>query len=349
MRRLWISVASTVLFVGGAEVVLRAAGFGFKPAPMKIWNAFQDRRLEKGRSLHVRDPRTLWTLRPAAGCLGLGDKVNAAGFRGPLIPLERSPGTLRIATLGDSSTFGLGVAWSDCYTARLGDLLERAGIEAEVLCGGIVGFTVRQGLEHYREHVRPYRPDAVVLAFGAINEHFPANLPDAEKIARLQREDRAGGLRRRLDRLRLMQLVVWALEEAGIDTTGHGEAEEETLPPEVRGDPDWPGVRRVTVEDFERDLRALVEEVRADGAQVLVVSMPRRPEHEARMPILLEYTLGVEKVARELGVRFLDARGVFRGQPEGEAPGEPFLEGDPLHPSPYGHGLLAEYLARGIL
>jgi len=54
-------------------------------------------------------------------------------------------------------------------------------------------------------------------------------------------------------------------------------------------------------------------------------------------------------VARELGVRFLDARGVFRGQPEGEAPGQPFLEGDPVHPSPYGHSLLAEYLARGIL
>src|SRR5262249_11976745 len=117
---------------------------------------------------------------------GEPEYVNAEGFRGPSIPLAREPGTLRVATLGDSTTYGVGVTFADTFSARLQELLRARGTRADVLDGGVDGFTLAQGLERYRERVRPYRPDVVVATFGSVNEHFAAQdgLSDGEKIRR---------------------------------------------------------------------------------------------------------------------------------------------------------------------
>src|SRR5437016_3822832 len=41
--------------------------------------------------------------------------LNSRGLRGPEIPAERKPRELRILGLGDSTTFGTGVAWEETW------------------------------------------------------------------------------------------------------------------------------------------------------------------------------------------------------------------------------------------
>lgn len=93
---------------------------------------------------------------------------NADGYRGPAIPLERSPGTFRILFMGGSTTYGEGVENpGDSYPAQLGRLLagapELAGKNIEVINAGLRWGTSAEILTHYLLKFRYYKPDLVVL------------------------------------------------------------------------------------------------------------------------------------------------------------------------------------------
>src|SRR5258705_865774 len=116
--RILIAVASPVVFLALLELGVAVWGFQYPPADSPL--AFVDPLLRvEGGLLHEPSARQIW--RPRAGAKipwGHGDRVNDAGFRGPLLRLEKTPGVLRIATIGDSSTFGHSVAWEETYSAR---------------------------------------------------------------------------------------------------------------------------------------------------------------------------------------------------------------------------------------
>src|SRR5262245_16200718 len=170
LLRLGLALSPVLLVEGGARVL----GLEYPPLQVPIFLAARGASLDiaSQTGLYVPEAHQLWTPRPGAR-LGIvspdpDELINPRGFRGPEPALEKSPGVLRVATLGDSSTFGALVPWRDCYSAQLPEQLARHGIQADVLCAGVVGFSARQGLERYRLRVRPYHPDVVVAAFGAI-------------------------------------------------------------------------------------------------------------------------------------------------------------------------------------
>lgn len=71
-----------------------------------------------------------------------GIRVNKLGFRGPEITAERSPGSLRIVAMGDSTTFGL--YGHDCpYPAQLQQGLDAMLPERkiEVVNAGVEGYS----------------------------------------------------------------------------------------------------------------------------------------------------------------------------------------------------------------
>ena len=49
---------------------------------------------------------------------------NADGYRGAAVPLEKQPGEFRVLALGDSTTFGTGVAIDDTWPLQLKKSLE---------------------------------------------------------------------------------------------------------------------------------------------------------------------------------------------------------------------------------
>lgn len=88
--------------------------------------------------------------------------VNALGFRGT--PVEaRSPETLRIAMIGDSFTFGLGVGADDTIAVSLEKLL-RAKLQrnVEVLNFGVPGLNVEEVVAQYEHFARRWSPDVVL-------------------------------------------------------------------------------------------------------------------------------------------------------------------------------------------
>lgn len=358
LQRLLIALASTLAFLALLEGGLRLFGFRHPPrrAPVIIWNALEDAKLRRRDAPFGPDTRQLWA--PRAGAEDPWDEgrtFNEAGYRGPLLPHEKRPGVLRVATLGDSSTFGMGVRYDECYTARLPGELAKLGIEAEALDGGVIGHTVRQGVERYRDLVRPFRPDVVTLAYGAVNDHFPAiDLPDEQKIAYNQ-ERRAGlarWMRTQRRTWRVLHLLDWTSEElrggrealTAVDPVLEREQHELR---QTAGLVDWPGARRVSLEEFRGSLETLLAETRADGAELVLISMPRHPAVEGQSPVLPLYNKAVRDFARDHELPLYSFRGVVRRLlREGRAWDELFV--DNYHPSPAGHAVFAEGLARTI-
>jgi len=355
----WLHAALGTLVLSATEVALRLASFSYaRPdLPIHVWNADQDPELARETGLHRTSPRQLWEPRPGALVLaGSDERVNAAGWRGPLVPREKRPGVLRVAMMGDSSVFGVCTKWEDTFTGRLGGLLERAGVPNEVLDFGVMGHSSRAGLERYRDLVRSWKPDVVVAGYGAINDHFASILSDAQKIARNDELARGPERARRLllANVRLAQLCAWAADEL----TGREERFQRAWAEEVErqlaggtrvGQPGFTGVRRVSPGEFEGVMTTFVHEIRADGARPILISMPRTAKEEDERPILLEYTRRLESVAEREGVALADVRALFSNPPEGLEPAQLFVEGDPVHPSALGHRLIAESLLPLVL
>jgi len=352
-RRLALSAFSLVLCVALAEVGLRAIGFEHPPfePPLIRWDAPNDRELASAAGLHEAQARELWAPRPGARVGAQGEEtINAEGYRGPLRPRAKPPGTRRVVVLGDSSTFGMNVAYEHTYAAQLEALLAPG---VEVLDFGVIGTTARQGLERYERLARAYEPDVVVAAYGAINEHFAAKLGDDDEKIRRSRAlaERAPSLGERLRAgSRFAHVAAWVAD--GFDS---GQKQQHRAwqkrwkdnfeLEERQGFDDFPGERRVSPEDFETVLGLWRAAALADGARLIVISMPRRPSMELERPVLARYSERVRSFASASGTPLYDARADF-ADPARELAGREalFLPNDPVHPSPDGHALIARAL-----
>ena len=119
----------------------------------------------------VFDPACGWHMR--AGLTKVGPQwsaarpatTNAAGWRDEEWAAAPAPGTQRIAVLGDSYTFGIGVDHGERFTEYLEELCP--GVE--VLNFGCNAYGTDQELVTLEREVVAYRPEIVVLAA------FPAN------------------------------------------------------------------------------------------------------------------------------------------------------------------------------
>lgn len=93
--------------------------------------------------------------------------VNAHGFRGPEVERDKPEDVLRIACLGDSHTFGSGVADDETWPAHLQRRLETRFPERriEVLNCGVNGYDTLQEEHWLREGVLAFEPDLVLLQY----------------------------------------------------------------------------------------------------------------------------------------------------------------------------------------
>ncbi len=353
-QKLARALVTTLVLFGLLEVSLRVTGFRFHglDLPIAIWNPDEDRALDDANALHRSSLISLWEPRPGASIpWGAREVVNEGTFRGPEIDAAREPRALRVATLGDSSTFGYGVAWDECWSARIAFDARARGMPIAVIDGGVIGFTIRQGIERYKARVRPLRPDVVVAAFGAVNEHTlaPGEVPDAEKLVQQRARSTVVSRSARWVRgaVRVLHLLDWVRCEftnAKAERLAAWTVREQnrTLGIEVMGALDYAAPRRVSPTEFAEALAELRREVEADGARLVLVSMPRSPGTEELSPILPEYTRVLEDFARTSAVPLADVRGAFRDEALAGRGDGLFLAGDRWHPTARGHRLLAE-------
>jgi lysophospholipase L1-like esterase len=355
--RLTVTAAAVAVFPL-LELGLRCGSFWYPPTdqPMSIWNPTEDRAMRFGGGMFMTAPRALWVPRPGARIVwGDGERVNEAGYRGPLRPPEHASDVLRIVVLGESAAFGYGVGYEETFCGRLEEILRQQGREVEVIDAAVVGYTIVQGLERYRAFAKAYDPDIVVEAFGEVNEHFMSwGPPDVQKVEMpLLEGGRWTEIVKMIRRnVRSVQLVAKISDQMNSARALERDLEFRKLRYEMElqehiGEVDWKGQRRVPLDDFEKTLMTLRDEVRADDAILVVLSMPRRRETEAKSPVLATYTERIAEIARREGIAFADGWGAFRKAEESGAKEEDLFR-DLWHPKAVGHRLLAEVLAGRI-
>ena len=238
------------------EIAARIA-LPWVPEPeARVRFAFEEVWSHGRNPFHTPDRDLLWRMIPgySEGLI----RINDEGFRGPTFARDKPVGTYRVVVLGDSVTFGYGVAEDATYARQLERLLDEAGARgggnrAEVINAGVIGYTSWQGRLLYERTVGRFAPDLVVVLFG-YNDHHSAVQSDAQRYGRRHLAAIADNLAA-TGAFRLLKRVCDRV--AGTD---------------LRRAP----VPRVSVNDFEANLLALRQRAEADGARTLFLTVPVR-------------------------------------------------------------------------
>jgi lysophospholipase L1-like esterase len=276
--------------------------------------------------------------------------TNARGFRTPAFETRKADAALRVAVLGDSSTFGWGVEHFETYPERLVPPLAAAlGVDAarlEVLNLGVPGYSTFQGRVLLERVALPLAPDAVVWSYLS-NDGAVTGVSDRDTYAR--RLGWSGALLARLHASRAFEaLEAWiAVARARLRT-----------PPEPS--PYDAAQRNVpSYAAAAENVRDAVAAARAAGVPIVLLAQCIRGEPAQVMA----------DVARETGTPFLDAPALLearRAEIAGDARWASHREAlrerygadelaahaiwlthlpDRCHPNALGHRLVAESLA----
>jgi len=151
-------VLSVIVGLFAIEIALRIAGYN----PLAQMGVSRQVFLRTSNA-----PMLQYELIPLAVGQGWGTRVsvNSAGFRDREYPIPRNSG-YRIIVLGDSITFGFGLAnVEDTYPKQLERLLHDYGLTSEVLNFGVAGYDLVNyvGLLEYRG--LQFAPDLVVIGY----------------------------------------------------------------------------------------------------------------------------------------------------------------------------------------
>jgi lysophospholipase L1-like esterase len=255
-----------------------------------------------------------------------GGVVNALGLRGPLPLHEKPAGTRRILYVGDSTVYGFGVADDDTFwsLATRAIAARHPGQSFEPMVAAAPCYSSYQS-RVLVERFAPFAPDWAVFYVGAHNdERRRRYYEDAEIPARAARRQAAWH-----------QLRALRAGEFLIDRLGRWIAKQ------VGGPTAW---RRVPPAAFEANLRAMIATARAAGARPLLLIPPVSDTLAERYPATPVYQEILKRVAAEQQVTSVELEPLFAAHD----PKALYLPDDDFHPSPLGHRLISDAIARAI-
>lgn len=147
-------------------------------------------------------------------------RINNHGFRGDDYQLTKPPGMLRVACLGDSSTFGYGDRDDETYPEYLEDYLQKrreeigGGVtQVEVLNFGVPHMLTENMYHILINEVLPAKPDIVTVYSGMFDAAEEVDAFDQEYAlqgdvaARLRREHRQLVIERALGKFLVLRLI----------------------------------------------------------------------------------------------------------------------------------------------
>ena len=257
----------------------------------------------------------------------VGIRTNAQGLRGPDVREPRPASSVRVAVLGDSVAFGLGVEEPDAWPRRLEALLRsaRPDLDVEVLNFGVSGYSTREEAAVLEGRELGFEPDLVLVGY-CLNDPEPVPLQGLQAFFH---EPAAW------QHSALLRLLARTWREREIERLGGG---------------DYVVWLHATDGRPWREARAALERMRSlvavRGVPLVVVvapflagledwdTYPWRGAHER-----------VITAAHELGFGACDLLPAFAAS--GRAPRD--LQLDETHPTAQGHALLADEVARYLL
>jgi len=335
---LGISLAALVLLAGGAELGFRTL------AP-----ADASQSLEKLRSYLLTgrprdyEPRAYTVYQKPRNA----SWANAFGFSDGPWTRARTPGVPRLACLGGSTTEGGNAQGRNAsYPKLLERVLEqRTGRDFEVMNAGISGWTSAEMLVAWFLTLQDFQPDVVVL-HEAVNDLEPRFLarfePDYSHWRLPMQTHPATGLERVL--VRCSNLYLYLQQRGGkapeiLDVTTDRSGPKEPLLAEG-------SLPHATSFAFRRNILSIARSARADGHEVVLMTLPTSPSVEIgafwRFGVA-ENNQHLRELCAEHGFRLADADTAFRARSELDAA---FL--DLVHLQPAGNQAKAELVADAL-
>jgi lysophospholipase L1-like esterase len=296
--------------------------------------------------------------------------VSSPGNRGPAVPIKKAPGELRILGMGDSTTFGTGIAAEDTWPAQLATVFQKNGAKATYINSALEGYSLKEINTVYRNLWSQYEPDLVVLAvdnnlvsmtwFRRDNKSVIAN-PYLQPIPK----SKLAGLKKQL---KIFATPYWLKDNFQKCLYFLGLANHNLKPDVPLGATlalGWqqadvpPDLAERAWKQFEIDLSVLRDSVAADGRSLAVVYLPTRfmafdgfSDNEQQVPrqrLTIDAGKRLGEISKSLGLPYVDStEGVRRGrsqiaQKEGRfAP--MYLKFDTVHLDKDGHKAVAEDL-----
>lgn len=345
LSRLTLAACAPLLAFGIVEAGFRWAGFSYQPSPMDLLA----RGADTLRDATMQDDDVFWTLKRSQRYRFADIEIvtNELGTRDRLPPREKTPGTLRIVCLGDSTAFG----GHTTYPAQLEQVLRSCApdVPIEVINAGVPGWSTYQGLRLFQRDLAAWRPDVVTASFGFNNAKREADGMTDRQRAEASRKS-ALRLLRWLGRSRFVQ---WLVEQR-----------------DARRDPrapfdatrDWLQLR-CPPNDHARCLAELDAACREIGAHLLLATQPhgfawKEGDAIGSLPPaaigevaarLDEQNAVVARSAVELRVGFVDVAAQFRALDARDVYVDALPGNDPLHTSAWGARRVAEALAAAVI
>jgi lysophospholipase L1-like esterase len=318
-RTLLYSCVLVLTTLGLIEGALRLVGVRRPPRPRILLRALD---VDIDFPFMRPDSELFWAPRPGwtGEFLGKRVSINSLGLRGP--EPGRQAGRMRLATFGDSITFGYGVSDEETYAHRLGALLDERGVDT--INAGVTGFTSHQVLALVRRLVPQLDLDVATICIGW-NDGTRRPLDDRQFSRRLQS---SMAVDETLEHLYLYR----AMKGLYLKSARWEEASSQDKP-------------RVALDQYRENLAEIVRVCRASRVEPVFIALPRRRlAGEARPDAPYARALG--EVSRELRVPLLDAGPLGLETPLDDN-ARFFI--DTLHFSDEGNAVMAAEIARQIV
>jgi len=295
LPRIALSIGITLIAFITLETVLRWFGVPKGEAVFVVHG--QSGPAIRADGSMVSDADLLWRFQP--GTVFNGRTVNQLGYLDREVSPVKSNGVVRVVCLGDSCS-AQGIPPYSGHLNRLLNADPSHEIKWDAFNMAVHGYTVLQGLALFRTRVAALRPDIVTVFYGW-NDHWLAEVPDAPRLARVG-SPLGTAVRNAIARKR-MTVVLLKLRT---------------------GTRDKAMVLRVPPDEYTVGLTKLAEEIRASGAQAILITAPRAKTISRRI-VHAGHTRSVEEaivlhdaynditrqVARHTGTRLFDLAAVL--------------------------------------
>ncbi len=321
-RKLSVGVACAAVLLGLCEGASRLLG----RAPQRPLPLIANRELGYAE-YKAYDHWLFWRMLPHRN-VGLV-QTNNLGLRGPDVPPDDGS-EFRVLSLGESTTFGTRVQYEETYSALLDQSLASCTPRVRVINAGVGGYSLVQGYTYLKRHGLAVGTDAVLLYFGH-NDYLPVSYVH-------NRDSAAAGSSQVLDDWTLLQersrmpsrLNAWLFLHSNLYRWASSKLQR--LPDEQTRralSSEAEATYRVPEPTRREVLELCLEFCRAHDIQ-LVVLVPWYRDFVAHIPLLRDFC-----AAHDVPIVDLPRRLASIGPRIGN------FFGDPVHPQPNGHRLIA--------
>lgn len=261
LRNALFVVLGTLIVAASGECLLRVAG--------SVVEDVMHKRREGAESWVAYSPSLGWERRPGfrGDVAGVRREFDAAGYVSIDSPQVASTGNWhRVLFLGDSNTFGIGLAAEESYVEQVEHLVP--GIAAINLA--VIGYSSYQGNVALRRYLPVLKPDLVVASFNLNDRRYVTPPGTADGPAAFERAYAAArgptaSVARVLEFVHVYRGVRGVLQLAGLVRRRDTQIDVGSLTP------------RVDEESYRRNLAQIAEQARRFGIPLIFVVLKDNP------------------------------------------------------------------------